>query len=458
MANVTERRYDLALLKKCGWLLKELEVKMNWSATGDSWTEKTRSKWIADVNTAVSNKDLTALYNLADALEKEMKYDKQCDEWKNWQREYWRAMYMGDSSKGIDTPVSISQFASCAIDLERSLLYSAQQSSWKEGGRSTWLTEAKSLIIPVESVLFALDVIDQIEKCISNTTVYQWGRDVDSACFKLRKCADVLDKVTKDTGIAKATGGGAAIGGGLLALGGLIAAPFTAGASLAATAAGTALAVGGGVTSFTASMVKHGWDKSQTKEGEQVTKKVCKQAQILSECLSFYCDTMTKFYEYLSTAEGKQLVAELKTIDRVHSNVAKITLQSGSKAVSLGLGGMKVTQAVRLMRVVSILRPEVAGQLGGRLAMQAAAGGIPRLSVRGVTLFAGVAAGSLAAKALSGIGAVVGVGFGIWDVVSASEQLKKGSEIAQKFRELSSNLKSTKKTICENYESLVETN
>ena len=462
--GVSERRYSPVLLGKCGWLLKELEVKMNWSATSDSWTETTRSKWIANVNTAVTNKSLVGLYNMAGDLEKVMKYATQCDEWKNWKRDYWRAMYMGDSKGGVDTPVSVSQFANCVIDLEKSLLYSAQQSSWKQSGRSAWLEVAKSLMVPVENVLFAIDVLDQIEKCISNTSVYQWGKNIDRACSKLYKCAGVLDKVSKDTGIAKATGGGAAIGGGLLALGGLIAAPFTAGASLTATAAGTALALGGGITSFTASMVQHGWDKSQTKEGEEVTKTVCKQAQILSECLTYYCNTMTMFYEYLATPEGKQLIAELKTIDRdhsksvdrVHSNVTLITLQSGSKAISLGLGGMKVKQAVSLMKVVAILRPGFASQLGAKLATQAAAGGIPRISVRGITLFTGVAAGSLAAKALSGVGAVLGVGFGIWDVVSASDQLKNGSEIASQFRELASNLSSTKKTICDNYKSLVE--
>ena len=128
-------------------------------------------------------------------------------------------------------------------------------------------------------------------------------------------------------------------------------APFTAGASLAATAAGTALAVGEGVTSFTASMVQHGWDKSQTKEGEDVTKNVCKQAQILAHCLKMYCDTLTEFKDYSVTPKGKQPIDELKAIDCVYSNVTAITLKSGSKAVSLNWAGRKVTQAVRLERV-----------------------------------------------------------------------------------------------------------
>ena len=451
-AGITERKYNPHLLDKCGWLLRELEQQMRWKATSDSWTEATRSKWLSDVNAAVRDKKLGKLYGLARDLESEMKYSQQCDEWKNWKRNYWLAMYLGDSSKGVDTPVTVTQYARGLIDLEESLLYSAQESSWKDSRRSKWLQEARSLMVPVENVFFALDVLDQIEKCIDNTTVAQWGKKVDRACSKLNECADVLDKVSKDTGIAKATGGGAAIGGGLLALGGLIAAPFTAGASLTATAAGTALAVGGGVTSFAASMVQHGWDKSQTKEGEDVTKNVCKQAQILAQCLKMYCDTLTQFKDYLATPEGKELIAELKAIDRVHSNVTVITMQSGSKAVSLGLGGMKVTQAVRLVRVVSLLRPEVTG-----LAIKTAAGGIPRISVRGITLFTGVAAGSLAAKALAGIGGVVGVGFGIWDVVSASEQLKNGSEIASQFRQLAKDLNSTKKTICDQYQALVNT-
>ena len=312
-------------------------------------------------------------------------------------------------------------------------------------------------MLPFENVIFATDVLNQIEKCISNTSVAQWSRDVDSACSKLNKCADVLDKVTKDVGIAKATGGGAAIGGGLLALGGLIAAPFTAGASLTATAAGAALAVGGGVTSFSASMVKHGWDKSQSREGEEVTKNVCKQAQILSFCLSLYCDTMKEFQEFLETPEGKQLITELGSVESVHSNVAEITFNSGSTALSLGLAGLRFKDAVKIMHAISLLRPSLSGPFAGKLATAVAAGGIPRISVRGVTLFTGVAAGSFAAKALTGVGAVLGIGFGIWDVIQASDDIKNGSEIASKFRKLARDLQSTKSEICDQYNALVGT-
>lgn len=449
-----ERKCSPELLNKCGWLLKELEQQMKWKATRASWTESSRDKWISNVNAAVSNKQLAKLYDLARDLECEMKYDQQSDNWKNWKREYWQMVYMGTSSKGVDTPVTVTQFTRCLIILEESLLYEAQESSWKESRRSTWLKETKKLISPVENVIFATDVLNQIEKCISNTTVSQWGRNVDSACSKLNKCADVLDKVTKDAGIAKATGGGAAIGGGLLALGGLIAAPFTAGASLTATAAGTALAIGGGVTSFSATMVKHGWDKSKSKEGEEATKTVCKQTQIISLCLSCYCDTMKEFQKFLETPEGMEVIAELKSIDRVHSNVTEITFKSGGKAISLGLAGLRFKDAVKIMHAISLLRPSMSGPFASKLATAVAAGGIPRISVRGVTLFSGVAAGSLAAKALTGVGAVVGIGFGIWDVISASNDLKNGSEIASNFRKLARDLKSTRNTICDHYNAL----
>ena len=453
--GISERKYDPVILDTCRWLLLELEGQMLWSATEDSWKER-RSSWMDDVNAAVREKNLAKLYDLTRSLEHKIKYSQQSDDWKNWKRDYWLAMYLGDSSKGVDTPVTITQYVKGLMVFEGSLLHSGQSSSWKEDRRAIWLKKAKALMVPVEDVLFALDVLDQIHKCIDNTTVSQWGRDVDNACSNLYKCADVLDKVAKDTGIAQATGGGAAIGGGLLALGGLIAAPFTAGASLAATVAGTALAVGGGVTSFAATMVKHGWDKDQTKEGEKATKTVCKQAQILALCLSEYCKVMTEFQEYLNTPEGKELIAELRSVERVTTKVTKVIFQSGSKAVSLGLVGIEFTQAVRLMRVVSLLRPEIAGPLGSRLAMTAAASGLPKVSVKGITLFAGVAAGSLAAKALLSIGGVVTIGFGIWDVVSASEQVNKGSEIATQFRQLARDLNSTKNTICEQYQSLVE--
>lgn len=274
-----------------------MKRKAKKKATRDSWTETTRNKWIADVDAAVSSKHLVELYNLALQLEKEIKDDQLSKEWKNWKHSYWIAMYMGPSSEpsvadsdGVDTSPTITHFAKCVIDLECALSDTAQEPSWKEEHQSTWLEEAKSLMVPVENVLFALDVLDQIHICIDGTTVSQWGKNVDGACSKLTDCAEVLEKVTRDAGIGRVAGGAASIGGGALILGGLLAAPFTGGLSLLATAGGTALAVGGGITSFTSSMVKYGWDRNKTKEGEKLTKTVCKQAHILSECLMYYCD------------------------------------------------------------------------------------------------------------------------------------------------------------------------
>lgn len=445
-----------------------MKRKAKKKATRDSCTETTRNKWIANVDAAVCSKHLVELYNLALQLEKEIKDDQLSEEWKNWKRSYWIAMYMGPSSEpsvvsdGVDTSPTITHFAKCVIDMECALSDTAQELSWKEESRSTWLEEAKSLMVPVENVLFALDVLDQIHKCIDDTTVSQWGQNVDGACSKLTDCAEVLEKVTRDTGIGRVAGGAASIGGGALVLGGLLAAPFTGGLSLLATATGTALAVGGGITSFTSSMVKYGWDRNKTKEGEELTKTVCKQAHILSECLMYYCDTMKAFNEYLDTPEGKQVIAELKAIERNHSTFTdiveftEITVKGGSKAVSLGLGGMKIKEAVRIMRVVSIFRPGLAGGFGSELATAVAAGGIPRISVRGITLFTGVAAGSLLAKSLSAIGGLAGIGFGIWDVVAAAKSLKNGNEIAAEFQQHAEDLQSTKTTICEHYNALTD--
>ena len=468
------RGCDPVLLKKCGELLKELEQQKKSKATGffskrkTTWTDETRNKWIADVDAAVSRKHLVELYDLAVQLEQEIKDDQQSEEWKNWKRSYWIAMYMGPScngvaSNGVDTSPTITHFAKCVIDLECALSDTAQEPSWKEERRSTWLEEAKSLIVPVESVLFALDVLDQIHKCIDDTTVSQWGQNVESACSKLTDYAEALDKVTRDAGIGRLAGGAASIGGGALVLVGLAAAPFTGGFSLLATAGGTALVVVGSITSFTSSMVKYGWDRNKTKEGEKLTKTVCQQAHILSQCLMYYCETMEAFNEYLDTPEGKEVITELKAIERNYSTrtdvveFTKISVKGGSKAVSLGLGGLKIKEALRIMRVVSIFRPGLAGGFGSELAMMVAAGGIPSISVRGITLFTGVAAGSLLAKSLSAIGGLAGIGFGIWDVVAASKDLKKGNEFAEKFRKLAEDLKSSKTTICDHYKTLTET-
>ena len=385
-----------------------------------------------------------------------MKYSSQEDDWKTWKRQLWNAAYMGDSSNGVSTPVTVTHFARCLLYMELSLRYSIQTSGWKSDLRSKWLREVNALISPAEDVLFGLDLVDQISECINNNSVEQWGDNVDRACSKLYDCATTLDKVAKDTGIARTTGGGAAIAGGVLAAIGVIAAPFTAGASLAATAGGTALATAGGLTSFTASMVKYGWDKNKTKEGEEITKEVCKHAHILIECLTLYREIMSNFKEFLDTPEGEQLIGELKAAKFMGSTfkqIAIINLKSDSKLITLGLAGKKMVDVARVAKVVSVLRPDAAAKL---LAAEVAAGGLPRLSLRGVTLFSGVAAGSLAAKALAGVGSIVGVGFGIWDVVGGANQIKNGNEIASQYRKFANDLKMTKKTVIENFDMLMD--
>ena len=65
-----------------------------------------------------------------------------------------------------------------------------------------------------------------------------------------------------------------------------------------------------------------------------MTRDVCKQAHILSECLTYYCDTMVEF-DKLATSEKKQVIADLETRGRIHSNGTKSTQSDDELAQSL---------------------------------------------------------------------------------------------------------------------------
>lgn len=93
-------------------------------------------------------------------------------------------------------------------------------------------------------------------------------KDRQSLSATLEDAAEKMDKVSRDTGIAKTTGGSVNIASGLAMLGGVVLAPFSGGASLALTVGGIAGTVAGTATTFTASKVKDANLKEEKKDPE----------------------------------------------------------------------------------------------------------------------------------------------------------------------------------------------
>lgn len=422
---------------------------------------ESQKMWVKEVESAVSTTRLGELYKPARKLEESVQVSRK-DEWKNWKRTLWLALFGDESDGGVVLTASCTQFARCLQFLEGSFEW--QLSDEVHARQKKWLKEVESLIYPPDDALFASYFIEQIEKCIDGVPIEQWGRNVDSAISKLRECADDLDKVARDTGIARATGGAAAVLGGVAVIGGLVAAPFTggasaaagfaAGAALTATIGGTAVAAAGGLTALGASLAKLGWDISKTNEAEEVTKEVCRHSQILQECVKLYKEIIQNFKSFLDTPEGQQFVKDKLSLFK-DMNKNDVTLEAvlvggkgGGSTVSTLLAAKKIPEAIRLLRIVNALRPDlivkgvnISGPLASKLAVQGAASGIQfgRYTI--------VVAGSLTAKVLGALGGVASIGFGAWDVFKGAQQIANGSDIAVRFRQLATDLKTTKEYI-----------
>ena len=84
------------------------------------------------------------------------------------------------------------------------------------------------------------DYVDERRSCSSN----------------LREIADSVERVVRDTGIARTTGGAVGVISGAAAIGGLILAPFTAGISLFLTVGGVAGGIAAAANNVAAAIVK----------------------------------------------------------------------------------------------------------------------------------------------------------------------------------------------------------
>ena len=119
---------------------------------------------------------------------------------------------------------------------------------------------------PLNKAQFWKNLADNYLDVIIGYSIDDYEDNLRKAFKIIDVCFKKLDKVTRDTGIARTVGGSASIVGGGLAVAGVALAPVTAGASLGLTFAGGAMSFAGGVTStgsFFASL--HG-DKSEAKK------------------------------------------------------------------------------------------------------------------------------------------------------------------------------------------------
>ena len=120
---------------------------------------------------------------------------------------------------------------------------------------------------PLIEALFYKEVYDNYFWVVSGfTSIHSLKRSVENSMKTLRECANHLNKVAHNTGIAGAVGGGAAIAGSVMGTFGLFLAPATAGISLFLTLGGAAVGAAGGVTCLAGSIINTVLEKDAVKK------------------------------------------------------------------------------------------------------------------------------------------------------------------------------------------------
>ena len=119
---------------------------------------------------------------------------------------------------------------------------------------------------PLNKAQFWKKLVDNYLDVIIGYNIKDYETKVHRAFEIMDACADKLEQVSSDTGIAETVGASASTAGGGMALAGLLLAPFSGGLSLGLTVAGAATSVAGVVTSLTSSLVSQHWDKSEAKK------------------------------------------------------------------------------------------------------------------------------------------------------------------------------------------------
>ncbi len=286
-------------------------------------------------------------------------------------------------------------------------------------------------------------------ECVLGCTIKQYEQYLKDCVSVGNACATKLDEVTKDVGIAKATGGGVAIAGGTASLVGLALAPFTAGLSLGLTVGGAIAAGAGGLTSLGAAITDHCYNKDEMKKVKPIIDMTVRVSTGLRSMIFEICKETEEAVKFLETPEGKSFVEEIRFFRRKSKKIVK-------KAVSMWNAGKKGVDAARAIKEMKGLAAFIeADYYAVKAAMTgtaefAAAPGL-KMPLTGKVLLQG---GSTGAKAFSGALSVLGIVFGIMDVVSGAKAIQEGSPIAKELRKSATQIDKQGKELITTYNEL----
>eukprot|EP00092_Neocalanus_flemingeri_P106042 GFUD01136004.1.p1 GENE.GFUD01136004.1~~GFUD01136004.1.p1 ORF type:complete len:564 (-),score=128.68 GFUD01136004.1:256-1947(-) len=289
------------------------------------------------------------------------------------------------------------------------------------------------------------------------TSIHALKRAADDSLKLMKNAAEQLDKVAVDTGIAGSVGGGSAITGSVMSIAGLLLAPFTGGASLGLTFGGAAVGIAGGATSLTGTLINQAWEKSEAGKYREEFTEVRSGTLRLQSFLNIYIEKLKAAAVFLKTKEGEKLaldvlkVADAYTAAEITANTGKIgwnAYKFGTTAYKFGTTIVKTKDIAKTIKdaksLVSFIQADYYAMKGIKEGVAIAAASGIKIPIIGKTL---VMAGTKTAASLTVIFSVVGIAFGIWEVVDSANKIKNGSELAKEFRKTVEEVKGTVKRL-----------
>ena len=234
-----------------------------------------------------------------------------------------------------------------------------------------------------------------------------------------RDHADRIERYTNRTGIAKTVGGSVTVLSSGAALAGILLVPFSAGLSLGLTVGGIAGGLAGAGNNLVAGLVKDCNIKSDVKKIEAALRRFEDQERVIFQLLQGVQDNFNR----------------LRTIKRGAPTNGGIAFRGLKGVVGVGRKADSLEKSVRAsMKFLEFSKKARAACKTAECVKNlrtAAAAMADEIVAPGFRTL--ITAGSTTAKLLSGALAAVGIGMGIWDIVSAVKDIR-GSKIADAYR------------------------
>ena len=237
--------------------------------------------------------------------------------------------------------------------------------------------------------------------------------DRQNFSYRISQLADETQEIVKKAGIAKAASGGGNILAGSLAVGGIILAPFTAGVSLGFTYAGIGGGIASGITGATTEIIKNKKIKKHNNEIKEMKDTFVQREEVL-----------VKLFD-----DFKRLSEKIKQIKS--STLTKL-LEKYQVAKAVSYGGYTLYTTHNVLNIVKMIGTDFHSATS-TLATSVASPGLIMPGFNGIFGTTLVTAGSTTAKFLSSSLAVIGIGFGTWDLVAGINDTNR-SEVADSLR------------------------